>query len=537
MTPGASAGGELTPIGRVVARRVADLLGCPVPAASDNFFALGGGSIQAAWLMAVLAAEFGAAPSAREVFLAPSIAGIARAVEQELAASSPLALRRRRRRGSFPLTAGQAAMLRFLDRADRGYPHYVMAEAYCLHGPLDRAALGRALAITMRENEPLRSLVDPAAAAQRVLRYRPLPLVEQDLQRLPPAERAGAVRRELARNQAAFDLTVEPAFRVSLLRLSRTEHVLGLCFHHVFFDGWSYAIVYRRLAELYRALNAGQAPRVHPPRPEFGDYALRQAAGSAGEVRARDLEFWRRELAGYQPAQIGLDGSRLEFSSSMAVHVTDAATTAAVQAVATAAAATPFAVLAAAFAVVLSRLVHRGDLVFASNDANRYHPDVMEMVGNLATTLLTRVRVRGAHTFGQTVQALQSRLSVNRQHQSMHWEDLVAAVDQPEAVQFRFSLQDTHEYAGLSLAGISATPIQDESPPRGRRPVAVAVTGGAGGFRVEWYGRDDVAIPPPSQAVAAFGLVLSAAVRGPHRRVASLWRLADRGAGVSSGPG
>src|SRR5258705_8129987 len=93
---------ELTPTGRVVAMRVASLLDSPVPGPDDNFFALGGSSIQAVWLMTQLAADFGTAPSARELFLAPTIADIARSVDAKLSEGQPTALVRRRRRGGVP---------------------------------------------------------------------------------------------------------------------------------------------------------------------------------------------------------------------------------------------------------------------------------------------------------------------------------------------------------------------------------------------------------------------------------------------------
>ena len=52
-----------------------------------------------------------------------------------------------------------------------------------------------------------------------------------------------------------------PVFRVTLLRLRETEHILLLVMHHIACDGWSNGVLARELGALYSAFGAGKPSR------------------------------------------------------------------------------------------------------------------------------------------------------------------------------------------------------------------------------------------------------------------------------------
>ena len=507
----------------IVAGCVAALLGCPTPRASDSFFALGGNSVQAIRLVARLAKLLGTAVPARQVFATPTIAAIARAFDAP-PAGAVLPIVRRAHRGVFPLTSGQRAMLRTIGSPRRPRPYFEMSEAFRIAGPLNRAALRHALRRLVQENEALRTVIDPAGTQQRVLPAWEPAIVQVDVSGLDVAGREAALEGRMQAAREPFDLTAEPAFRVVLVRLEVDVHVLLLTFHHLFFDGWSYGVCYERLGALYAAALAGGAAVGSEPisQPEFGDYAAWLTTACTDEVRAADIAYWRRALAGYRAPQLC---QRLapQCTSSAASQPIDAATTAAVDALATASAVTPFAVLYATFAVVLGHLLDHTDLLLASNDANRYQPGTEQMLGYLAVSQLSRIQLHTDDTFGDLARRAHATLVAARHHLSVQWEELVAELGLTNAVHVRFSLQDTPAAGELRLEGLDVQLLPERAERGGRRAVVVNVWRRAREYEVQWYSRDDLALPvSPGQALRMFASTLARVVVDADQRVPAL---------------
>ena len=104
--------------------------------------------------------------------------------------------------------------------------------------------------------------------------------------------------------QEPFDLAEGGLLRAELVQMANEEdeedeeHVLLLCLHHLVADGWSLGVVARELGELYEAAVAGRMPQLAALAVQYGDYAAWQRQWLAGEVRERQLEYWKGQLAG-----------------------------------------------------------------------------------------------------------------------------------------------------------------------------------------------------------------------------------------------
>src|SRR5581483_1766327 len=133
-----------------------------------------------------------------------------------------------------------------------------------------------------------------------------------------------------------FDLAVDLPWRVRLLRISDTEHVLVLVVHHIAGDAWSLSVLAADISAAYAARRQGRVPGWAPLPVQYADYALWQRewlgdAGDPGSVMAGQLEFWREALAGApaetalptdrpRPAVPSYQGGRVPFATSGDVH-------------------------------------------------------------------------------------------------------------------------------------------------------------------------------------------------------------------------
>src|SRR5262249_20832554 len=102
--------------------------------------------------------------------------------------------------------------------------------------------------------------------------------------------------REMA--ERPFDLENGPLFEPLLIRLAPDDHVLLLRVHHIVFDGWSEAVLFGELSELYEAHVERRAPALPPLAMRYGDHAAWQRDQIRGAVLDRLVAYWKRRLAG-----------------------------------------------------------------------------------------------------------------------------------------------------------------------------------------------------------------------------------------------
>ncbi|HYS16880.1 MAG TPA: condensation domain-containing protein, partial [Candidatus Binatia bacterium] len=221
----------------------------------------------------------------------------------------------------FPLSFAQERLW-FLDQLEPGSTTYSIAARRKLRGPLDVAALTRALRDLVQRHESLRSIF-PDSEGAPVQRIGPPELVTleiADLEREPAATRAAAALR-LVREHARrpFALASGPLFRPVLIRLGPDDHELCIVVHHIVADGWSLGILVRDLTALYEARLAGR-PSPLPELPvRYVDFALWQRHRLSGEVLDAHRQYWRERLAGLpDPLQLPSDRPRFGPSGSAA---------------------------------------------------------------------------------------------------------------------------------------------------------------------------------------------------------------------------
>ncbi|GAB3959805.1 hypothetical protein GCM10027614_80090 [Micromonospora vulcania] len=136
---------------------------------------------------------------------------------------------------------------------------YEVQQLVTLDGPVDAAALRRAVQAVLDRHAPLRAgffeLAD-GRVVQVIVDGVEVPWRVVDL----PADDASAIEKELAGQRAdGFDLEAPPLLRCLLVRHAEDRHTLVLTHHHIVTDGWSVAVFLRDLL-------AGYAPYGEPPR-------------------------------------------------------------------------------------------------------------------------------------------------------------------------------------------------------------------------------------------------------------------------------
>jgi amino acid adenylation domain-containing protein/non-ribosomal peptide synthase protein (TIGR01720 family) len=375
----AADGGARTAEEEILAGVFAEVLGLPAVGVRDDFFELGGHSLLAARVVARVRALLGAELTIRDVFDAPAVAALAtrlgRAGDRPPLVALPPVERP-------PLSAAQRRMW-FLHQLDGADPSYHLALAVTLRGPVDPAALRRAVTAVVARHEPLRTVY----AADRGVPYQVvLPPPAVDLSWVD--DLAAAVRRP-------FDLATELPVRAHLHRVSADEHVLLLVVHHIAADEWSLTPLVTDLVAAYEGTDR-PAPAVR-----YADYARWQAAVPVAD----QLDWWRatlHELPGALPLPTDRPRTAQPAADGATVTVTlPPGLPAALRSLGRATGTTMFMLTHAATAALLHRHGAGDDIPLGTPVAGRPDETVDELVGLFVNTLVLRTDLSGDPTFAE----------------------------------------------------------------------------------------------------------------------------------------
>ncbi|HSF41209.1 MAG TPA: amino acid adenylation domain-containing protein, partial [Thermoanaerobaculia bacterium] len=288
---------------RRLAEIFAEVLEIPRVGARDDFFALGGHSLNVSRVLSRVRRDLRVDLPPRALFDEPTVAGLARQVDAFRGeAAEGWEIRPVPRPAApeveLPVSFSQRSLW-LADHLSPGSALYNTPFALSLEGPLDGPALARALAEIVRRHEPLRTTFRErdGGPVQVIHRPAPVPLPAVDLAALPGAARAAEAERiAAAEARRPFDLERGPVLRLALLRLGEGEHTLLALMHHIVSDDWSVWVFVSELSALYAAFARG-LPSPLPELPVgYGDFALWQRRWLEGEALDGQLAWWRERL-------------------------------------------------------------------------------------------------------------------------------------------------------------------------------------------------------------------------------------------------
>ncbi|WP_433562341.1 amino acid adenylation domain-containing protein [Nocardia sp. CA-151230] len=474
-----------------IAETYAEVLGLDRVGARDDFFALGGDSLIATRVASRLTAHLGRTVPVRLLFEAPVVADLAvRLSAAEIDTAAP-ALTRTERPDLVPLSPAQQRMW-FVNRYDPASPAYNVPVALRLSGHLDQEALRDALRDVLARHETLRTVYPDidGVGTQRVLPAEDVPL---DLEPVPVSldRLAEVVADTIGRG---FDVTAAVPLRVRVFVVDDREissstagygpramtdgqfeeHVVVLVAHHIATDGFSMAPLTRDVAAAYAVRAAGQAPAWEPLPVQYADYTLwqRDRLGSeadAGSPAARQLEYWSDTLAGVPDhLELPTDRPRPARASHRAAECTarvDRDLTAAIDRCARVHRATPFMVVHAALAVLLSRLGGTADVVVGTPVAGRGVRELDDLVGMFVNTLVLRTGIRPEEGFAALLDRVRDTDLAAFEHADVPFERLVEVLAPARSesrhplVQVMLVFQNL-AMPELQLPGLTVSPLE-----------------------------------------------------------------------------
>ncbi len=430
----------------------------------DNFFELGGHSLLAIRLAGHIEQQLGQRLPIGSIFQSPTVAGLAETLRQTGQAAPSQRISHRELDGPAPLSFGQARLW-FLDRLGLGAQAYNVPTAFRIRGPLNVAALERALNCIIRRHAILRTtFVELDGEPRQVIAAQlHLQVNQDDLSACPPLEIEAIARRRLFElGRRSFDLACGPLIYVDVLRIAEQDHFLLLTMHHIISDEWSSEIFNRELAQLYQADLQGLTAGLPELPVQYADYAAWQIEWLEGQNEAGQLTYWKQELSGApqvldlptdhpRPAAPSYRGGRksLKLSGELLGLL---------QRLCRSEQVTLFVTLLAAFQVLLYRYTGQEDLLVGSPVANRRQFELENLIGFFLNTLVFRANLKGNPGFRELLQRVSRSVLEAFEHQDLPFERLVEQLKPPRDLG-RSPLFQTMFVSSLASCSACKSPV------------------------------------------------------------------------------
>ncbi|MFF4054425.1 amino acid adenylation domain-containing protein [Streptomyces sp. NPDC001668] len=455
---------------RTLCAVVADVLGVERVGVDDEFFALGGTSILMIRLVHRVRDEFGVDLSLRDVFAAPTVAGVA----ERLTRLAPQAKRITAdvRPDRIPLSFAQERMW-FLQRLHGGSGTYNIPLQIRLTGALDTDALAGALADLVARHEALRTVYpEDADGPHQVVLPPGTPYTTEFVRDATPDLAADAAR--------PFDLTRDVPLRTTLYETGPGTHILLLVVHHIAADGASLRPMAEDITAAYRARVHGEEAPFSELAVQYPDFATWQRATLAADL-PRQIEHWKQRLDGLppevtfpgdrpRPAVATHRGDHVEFPVGPELYrrmLNLAGRTRT----------TPFMILQAAVSLLLTRLGAGEDIPLGGVIADRPDSVLDDVVGVFINTLVYRMDTSGDPSFEELLVRVRETGLAAYAHQGVPFERLVEELN-PERSRSR------HAFFQVMLAWLDLTEARFDLP--GITADPAPVTSGTAKFDVHF---------------------------------------------------
>ncbi|WP_024832492.1 non-ribosomal peptide synthetase [Ruminiclostridium josui] len=385
-----------------------------------DFFRLGGHSLKITVLVSRLYKEFCIKIPVDEVFKKSTIRQIAEYIRngvEENYSGIPKAQEK-----EFYALASAQKRLYILNQMNPKSTNYNMTEAYLIEDTVDIEKLKNAFKCLIQRHESLRTafLLKDEEVVQKI--YEKVDFCIEELE-----STESSIQDKINQFVRSFDLSKPCLFRVGLISLKNSLHVLVIDMHHIISDGFSSSIL---INDIYRLYSGVELPALTK---SYKDYAQWQLEQKLNKKLERQKQYWLEEFKGdipvlnlitdyIRPDIQNYDGDRIRFTIEReVVHK--------LEEIARKENCSNFMLLMAVSFILFNKLTNQDDIVIGTVTSGRTHPDTHDIVGMFANTIPIKGNIDKQLPFTTLLSQIRDKVLNAFENQDYQFEDIIEDLD------------------------------------------------------------------------------------------------------------
>ncbi|HEX2867285.1 MAG TPA: amino acid adenylation domain-containing protein [Ignavibacteriales bacterium] len=382
--------GRYTELETAIAQVWGNVLGYGELSVSDNYYDLGGDSIQAIKIISHLEKKLKQQITIADLFNHLSILELAEFLNSKTGQtaqmpeddSGQLVIKPAEENSYYPVSSAQRRLF-ILDKLTKDKLNYHIPEIWNIKGRLNIDELKNAFSKVVKRHEMLRTSFGMAEDV-------PVQIVHDSLNIDIPLK---VMEEQEARNYIhefikPFDLSRAPLFRAEIIQLETDNHLILFDAHHIIIDGFSMEILKREILGYYQ----GKEPE--PLRIQYRDFSIWQNNYYKTSEAIKKKEYWIKQFEGEIPLiNLPVDYPRNPGQDARAgtlSFIIDEKLTSEVKKMSSGQGASTFMILLAAYKIVLQKYSRQDDIIVGVYTMGRELDDLSKLIGMFINNLPVR---------------------------------------------------------------------------------------------------------------------------------------------------
>jgi amino acid adenylation domain-containing protein len=413
---------------QIIANTWTEALGIKDIGIHDNYFSLGGQSLNGMQVVLKLRDFFSIQCTVRLLFENPTIAQLAEVIQKKLTGERMTfaAIKAVDHKKPLPLSFSQLRLWFLNEYGVAEKPPYNEPFAMQINGDLKVKVLEKSINYLIQRHESLRTVFKyiEGEAKQLILPKLQIKLAAKSI-----TSNYQLIR--LLKKYAAqkFDFSRGLLWRVKLFKLNKHKYALLFCFHHIIVDGWSINIFFNELNKVYNAYLNNAQPILPKLTIQYADFAVWQRKHYKRSIE--HIEYWKTKLDNFKVLNLPTDFPRPPVQTYNGKHyqfLLDTQLTVEMRTLCANINVSLFMLLAAVFNILLSRYSGQKDIVIGVPAANRNYSHVENVIGFFINTLALRNDLTNHATFNDFLQAVKQTSLDAYTYQDVPFEQVVEKV-------------------------------------------------------------------------------------------------------------
>lgn len=340
-------------------------------------------------------------------------------------------LERISRTQSLPLTVEQYRLW-FLSQLEPDSIHFNINLAFRVKGVLQSEILEKSLNEIVSRHDTLRTVFQTRGnePEQIVLDKLWIPIQKVNLRRTQVEDRESqAITLMDEEIQKPFLLETGPLLSLSMYQLEDEDQFLLFKIHHIIADFVSLEKLIQELGFFYNSYAQGKMSTLPPLPIQFVDYAYWQQHNTKGNVYQKQLKYWKEKLGCDLPVlRMPLDRPRpvaMTHNGERIRMKIPAEITTALKELSRKSGVTMFITMLAAYQTLLYRYTGQEDLCVGTSISSRNRPELQNLIGLFANTLVLRNNLEGDPTFADVLKRTRKVAFGAFAHKDIPYEKLI----------------------------------------------------------------------------------------------------------------